>query len=784
MNGEDHCTERYVTGVLDTSGKIQMADYAFISRFPAVKIGSSFFGMIREEFRELVEFTFAAAIDSMTRRSIGGCLLKTAGDSSVSLGFNPVHSEEGKRIVFTISFPAHSSDRHFPDLGSIVEAMNRALDRINSAIIATDSDGRIIMLNEVAEELTGFGSGEVAGKPFEELFVDRAGIRKKIKETFERVLKGESINILAPLRTRNGGEINQSWRLSSASLGSESIFMAFGHDPSLDPVRSKIEKEVDRSLSMLVQVSTELASTPDPLKSIQKHLDDLVGSLDMEFGIVYAISEEEPVNFFSGIDEESGKEAIKAGIMNMGEMEERGSGEYFFVKIDPWSPPGNLPDRIKSMIYLPLTLDWNTSGFVIFGVGWSREELESRVPLLQIFCNQILASLRNSHLLNAIAERTWEIQSLYEMTQTLSSTLDLDELLRSAMNMGEILLGADIVIIHRWENDKLIPAFDSEVNCDTGSEYQRDLPVKTIERGSGSLEYDAEGGISIISVPLKSGDELFGVMTLLRNHPPPFTEKDFRISELFSSATAMAIKNALLYENLKRAVAELRAYNDLLSHDVANYNVPIHGYLEMLLSDPSLNMRQRSFVQKALQQSGKISSLVNNVRKLAEIQRRSGRQLTAMDLRSSLERAREYVLQTPACWNVEIRIAGNVGNCQVIADDGIVDLFVNLLMNACIFGNGKPVEVRVRPWSRANMQYWRVDIIDQGTGVPDEWKDRIFQRFWEQNSNRRAEGHGLGLSVVRALCELYGGDVWVEDRIKGDHSKGSVFSVILRKDGE
>ena len=38
---------------------------------------------------------------------------------------------------------------------------------------------------------------------------------------------------------------------------------------------------------------------------------------------------------------------------------------------------------------------------------------------------------------------------------------------------------------------------------------------------------------------------------------------------------------------------------------------------------------------------------------------------------------------------------------------------------------------------------------------------------------------GLGLSVVGALCERYGGKVWVEDRVEGDCTKGSMFNVIL-----
>ena len=68
-------------------------------------------------------------------------------------------------------------------------------------------------------------------------------------------------------------------------------------------------------------------------------------------------------------------------------------------------------------------------------------------------------------------------------------------------------------------------------------------------------------------------------------------------------------------------------------------------------------------------------------------------------------------------------------------------------------------------------------VADNGVGIPDSKKAIVFGRF-----NGREDspiGTGLGLSIVRAVVEAYQGMVWVEDRVPGDHSKGSVFRVAL-----
>jgi signal transduction histidine kinase len=70
-----------------------------------------------------------------------------------------------------------------------------------------------------------------------------------------------------------------------------------------------------------------------------------------------------------------------------------------------------------------------------------------------------------------------------------------------------------------------------------------------------------------------------------------------------------------------------------------------------------------------------------------------------------------------------------------------------------------------------------VSVADNGIGIPDSKKNVVFGRY--MTDDERPPATGLGLSIVRAIVEAYHGMIWVEDRVLGDPSKGSVFRVAL-----
>jgi len=78
-----------------------------------------------------------------------------------------------------------------------------------------------------------------------------------------------------------------------------------------------------------------------------------------------------------------------------------------------------------------------------------------------------------------------------------------------------------------------------------------------------------------------------------------------------------------------------------------------------------------------------------------------------------------------------------------------------------------------------NWDHWKIEFKDRGPGVPDELKETIFSRM--EHLDRKELATGLGLTLVKEIVGECNGNVWVEDRIKGDRMKGSNFIVTLPK---
>ncbi|HAM39675.1 MAG: hypothetical protein A2474_02530 [Elusimicrobia bacterium RIFOXYC2_FULL_34_12] len=115
----------------------------------------------------------------------------------------------------------------------------------------------------------------------------------------------------------------------------------------------------------------------------------------------------------------------------------------------------------------------------------------------------------------------------------------------------------------------------------------------------------------------------------------------------------------------------------------------------------------------------------------------------------------------------------NIGSVE-IDKDRIIQVLQNIIWNAIKFSpKGSVIKVNI-----SNHIYGiRVDVFDKGPGIADEFKEKIFEKFFtiEDDVVRKKTGTGLGLSIAHTIVELHGGKIWVENNISG----GSCFSFLI-----
>jgi two-component system sensor histidine kinase KdpD len=190
------------------------------------------------------------------------------------------------------------------------------------------------------------------------------------------------------------------------------------------------------------------------------------------------------------------------------------------------------------------------------------------------------------------------------------------------------------------------------------------------------------------------------------------------------------------------------------------------------LDSPTLTERERHELSEAVVLEGqRLSRLVENLLDVSRLESGSAEpRREPIDLAGVLEAARESIGSDGG----EVRLGVDPDVPALVADPVQLErAFANLLENGVRHGGGRPVLVR----SRETGGRLVVRVVDQGPGIPEQERARIFEPFYRRQSGNL--GFGLGLAIARGFIEANGGELAVES-VPG---QGSTFVVSFPLDG-
>jgi len=243
---------------------------------------------------------------------------------------------------------------------------------------------------------------------------------------------------------------------------------------------------------------------------------------------------------------------------------------------------------------------------------------------------------------------------------------------------------------------------------------------------------------------------------------------------------------------LEAATTELRAANERLkeldslkdefvstvTHELRTPLTSIRAFSEILLNNPDMEIGQRSeFVGIIVKESERLTRLINEVLDLAKLD--SGRvnwSIEQVDLQALLQSA---VHTTSQLFKEKaVALERDLGDqpLYVFGDyDRLTQVIINLLSNAVKFCPEQTGCVLIR--LLAGYEHVRIEVQDNGPGIPYDQQQLIFKRFHQVTDQRvgKPKGTGLGLAISERIMERHGGRIWVES----EPGKGATFKIEL-----
>jgi len=422
------------------------------------------------------------------------------------------------------------------------------------------------------------------------------------------------------------------------------------------------------------------------------------------------------------------------------------------------------------------------AGIVLLSVAFCAYAFEKEIQLRRL--TKLLLDERV--LTTALTGRLREVSVLLEASKAMNSQLELPTVLETILGGALDLLDADSGSIMLREGDELVGT------AVQGNEAARGSRSRIGEGIAGRVAVDREPLLiegrqasdrvvpvdSAMSVPLLHRDELLGVLNVNANPDRSFSEYDLRAMSLFADQAASAIANARLYATEQRRVAELVELDRMKRDFVATVSHELRTPLTSIVAAAKTAKRigtepqQDEFWEIVERQADRLTGTVEDILDAAKLDER---QEHAETFRASADVA---CLARMAA--TDFGLTGRTVEVEApdsaiahVDADSMRRVLDNLIDNAHKYG-AAPIHVVVAEEPDRIV----LSVLDDGPGVPEPVRERIFERFSRLDRDQNKPGIGLGLPICRALVHGSGGEI----RVGSSPSGGAAFVVTLPRE--
>lgn len=409
-------------------------------------------------------------------------------------------------------------------------------------------------------------------------------------------------------------------------------------------------------------------------------------------------------------------------------------------------------------------------------------------------------------------EEKQRLKFLSDISVLLSSSLDIKTIIKMITDLAVPVFG-DWCYIHLKEDENGIVLADCSIKDETMLEKLREFAKLAATPGSQNAVATAmqtEKSVmrnfiddayyvraaanarqlelfrelrarSVIVAPLKSRGHLLGAITIAYQQDISYSESDVYWIEEVARRASLAIDNARLYGESRKAVQSRDEFISLASHELktpVTSMILLNDYTLHKLKNNKIHLEDSTFWDKLFRDYGihinRISRLVDNMLDITRLQLGTFKmQLATQDMGQAIRLICDhlaYQIERAGC-SLEVKLSGNL---QGVFDSyRIEQVLNNLITNAMKYAPNKAIHVL----ANEEKNEIHISIRDEGHGIAPAELERIFSRFERGIDGGDVSGLGLGLYISRKIIEAHHGRIWAVSEI----GKGTTMHIQLPK---
>ena len=433
----------------------------------------------------------------------------------------------------------------------------------------------------------------------------------------------------------------------------------------------------------------------------------------------------------------------------------------------------------------------------------ARQNLRGRVLVLRNITDR-------KRVETLLAQRNQILQTLHQLSQEIASTLDLQTLLNTAAKSATEALQVTSAYINDWDEEYGTTTVLAEYYAPTASALEQvsDLgvtyslkgdfgwPVEWIhsphnnyvthiddddiseEERAHMAKYD---GKTVLEVPLRAKSKPLGTLELWESRSKrAFTKEEITLVLEIAQQVALAMENAYLYEHALAANQLKSRILARVSHELRTPLSVIKLYAEMMRYSPKYTSspeNQQEALDKIITSAEDLVVIINDLLDQSTLE--AGKltlKVTSFAPAKILDKVHNQM-------DLLTKSKGLLLTTQIEADmpryvsgdpDRVQQVLVNLIGNAIKFTEAGEIAVK---FCLYGTHHWAMVVSDTGPGIPQETQGFIFDPFHQGDISKdwTRAGIGLGLSIVKHLTDLMGGQITLESEV----GQGSTFTVIF-----